>query len=126
MLNEPLEEIMGKLLEVNPSAATQLLESRGLAIMPMDLVDPLLHQAEQKEDWKEKEKWTFGLEMLTSDLEKLMSDFERQTSDMEKLSSDLEKLTSDLEKMASDEEKLSSGLEKTKKTKENQLGMTEK
>ncbi|KAL6970819.1 hypothetical protein U1Q18_022249 [Sarracenia purpurea var. burkii] len=45
MLNEPLEEIMGKLLEVNPSAATQLLESRGLAIMPMDLVDPLLHQA---------------------------------------------------------------------------------
>ncbi|KAL6978498.1 hypothetical protein U1Q18_020166 [Sarracenia purpurea var. burkii] len=45
MLNEPLEEMMGKLLEVNPSAATQLLESRGLAIMPMDLADPLLHQA---------------------------------------------------------------------------------
>ncbi|KAI8574555.1 hypothetical protein RHMOL_Rhmol01G0363800 [Rhododendron molle] len=44
MLNEPLEEMMGKLLEVNPSAASRLLESRGLVIMPTTLVEGL-HQA---------------------------------------------------------------------------------
>ncbi|KAE9464030.1 hypothetical protein C3L33_04092, partial [Rhododendron williamsianum] len=44
MLNEPLEEMMGKLLEVNPSAASRLLESRGLVIMPTNLVEGL-HQA---------------------------------------------------------------------------------
>lgn len=43
MLNEPLEEIMGKLLEVNPSEATQLLENRGLYVMPMTLVEGSLH-----------------------------------------------------------------------------------
>ncbi|GMI66538.1 hypothetical protein like AT5G64980 [Hibiscus trionum] len=41
MINEPLEEIMGKLLEINPSAATQLLESRGLYMIPWALVDGL-------------------------------------------------------------------------------------
>lgn len=35
MLHEPLEEMMGKLFEVNPSAATELLHSRGLYVMPM-------------------------------------------------------------------------------------------
>ncbi|XP_052210986.1 transcription factor LRL2-like [Diospyros lotus] len=39
MLNEPLEEMMGKLLEVNPAAATQLLDSRGLIIFPPDLAE---------------------------------------------------------------------------------------
>ena len=42
MLKEPLEEMMGKLLEVNPSEATQLLEGRGLYVMPMTLVEGLL------------------------------------------------------------------------------------
>ncbi|XP_007050662.2 PREDICTED: uncharacterized protein LOC18613390 isoform X1 [Theobroma cacao] len=41
MMNEPLEEMMGKLLEINPPAATQLLESRGLFMMPRALVDGL-------------------------------------------------------------------------------------
>ncbi|XP_022771082.1 uncharacterized protein LOC111314215 isoform X2 [Durio zibethinus] len=41
MINEPLEEMMGKLLEINPSAATQLLESKGLYMMPRALVDGL-------------------------------------------------------------------------------------
>ena len=41
MINEPLEEMMGKLLEINPSAATHLLESRGLYMMPRSLVDGL-------------------------------------------------------------------------------------
>ncbi|XP_022858821.1 transcription factor bHLH69-like isoform X1 [Olea europaea var. sylvestris] len=35
MIHEPLEEMMGKLFEVNPSAATELLHSRGLYVMPM-------------------------------------------------------------------------------------------
>lgn len=34
MLKEPLEEQIGKLLEVNPLAVSGLLQSRGLAIMP--------------------------------------------------------------------------------------------
>ncbi|KAE8693773.1 transcription factor TT8-like [Hibiscus syriacus] len=41
MINEPLEEMMGKLLEINPSAASQLLESRGLHMMPRALIDGL-------------------------------------------------------------------------------------
>ncbi|CAL0310340.1 unnamed protein product [Lupinus luteus] len=41
MLNEPLEEMMGKLLEENPAAATQLLESKGLYLMPITLVQDL-------------------------------------------------------------------------------------
>ncbi|KAI4301279.1 hypothetical protein L6164_034572 [Bauhinia variegata] len=41
MLNEPLEEMMGKLLEEHPAAATQLLESRGLCLLPMTLVEDL-------------------------------------------------------------------------------------
>nr|QJQ51214.1 bHLH transcription factor bHLH32.1 [Gardenia jasminoides] len=44
MQNEPLEEMMGKLLEVNPLAATQLLESRGLIVMPMSLAEGLRPQ----------------------------------------------------------------------------------
>ncbi|CAN4093476.1 unnamed protein product [Withania somnifera] len=36
---EPLEDSIGKLLEVNPSMATQLLESRGLFVMPMALAE---------------------------------------------------------------------------------------
>ncbi|KAK7393554.1 hypothetical protein VNO78_22112 [Psophocarpus tetragonolobus] len=41
MLNEPLEEIMGKLLEEHSAAASQLLESKGLFLLPMALVDEL-------------------------------------------------------------------------------------
>ncbi|XP_057425457.1 uncharacterized protein LOC130718847 [Lotus japonicus] len=41
MLNEPLEEIMGKLLEEHPAAASQLLESKGLFLVPMALVSDL-------------------------------------------------------------------------------------
>ncbi|XWS76433.1 hypothetical protein CRYUN_Cryun01aG0175800 [Craigia yunnanensis] len=41
MINEPLEEMMGKLLEINPSAANELLESKGLYMMPRALVDGL-------------------------------------------------------------------------------------
>lgn len=41
VMNEPLEEMMGKLLQVNPSAATKLLESKGLVVMPMALADRL-------------------------------------------------------------------------------------
>ncbi|BAT95619.1 hypothetical protein VIGAN_08237600 [Vigna angularis var. angularis] len=41
MLNEPLEEIMGKLLEEHSAGAGQLLESKGLFLLPMALVDDL-------------------------------------------------------------------------------------
>ncbi|KAK7242979.1 hypothetical protein RIF29_37761 [Crotalaria pallida] len=41
MLNEPLEEMMGKLLEENPAAASQLLESKGLYLIPLNLVEDL-------------------------------------------------------------------------------------
>ena len=41
ILNEPLEEMMGKLLEENPTAAAQLLESKGLFMMPINLVEGL-------------------------------------------------------------------------------------
>ncbi|OMO77748.1 hypothetical protein CCACVL1_14843 [Corchorus capsularis] len=43
-MNEPLEEMMGKLLEINPLAATQLFERKGLYMMPWTLVDGL-HRA---------------------------------------------------------------------------------
>ncbi|KAL5860276.1 hypothetical protein ACOSQ4_001572 [Xanthoceras sorbifolium] len=39
MTNDPLEEMMGKLLEANPAAATKLLESKGLYMMPMSLAE---------------------------------------------------------------------------------------
>ncbi|GMI84563.1 hypothetical protein HRI_002125600 [Hibiscus trionum] len=35
------EQKMGKLLDINPSAASQLLESRGLHMMPRELVEGL-------------------------------------------------------------------------------------
>ncbi|GAV82730.1 hypothetical protein CFOL_v3_26181 [Cephalotus follicularis] len=41
MTNEPLEEIMGKLLEINPLEATHLLESRGLYVIPIALAEVL-------------------------------------------------------------------------------------
>ncbi|XP_054786699.1 transcription factor bHLH7-like isoform X2 [Prosopis cineraria] len=41
MLNEPLEEMMGKLVEENPAAAAQLLESKGLYLLPLTLVEDL-------------------------------------------------------------------------------------
>lgn len=37
--NEPLEEMLGKLIKMNPSAASELLERRGLYIMPMSLTE---------------------------------------------------------------------------------------
>ncbi|XLU46151.1 hypothetical protein S245_040965 [Arachis hypogaea] len=40
-LNEPLEEMMGKLLEENPASASQLLENNGLVLLPMELVQDL-------------------------------------------------------------------------------------
>ncbi|XAR58529.1 hypothetical protein NMG60_11013960 [Bertholletia excelsa] len=45
VLNEPLEEMMGKLLEVNPTAASKLLESRGLVIIPMASAIGLNHRS---------------------------------------------------------------------------------
>ncbi|KAH7577513.1 hypothetical protein JRO89_XS01G0260900 [Xanthoceras sorbifolium] len=39
MTNDPLEEMMGKLLEANPATATKLLESKGLYMMPMSLAE---------------------------------------------------------------------------------------
>ncbi|KAL5561649.1 hypothetical protein UlMin_031396 [Ulmus minor] len=39
MFNEPLEEMMGKLLELNPLAAMELLEMKGLLIVPIDLIE---------------------------------------------------------------------------------------
>lgn len=42
MINEPLDEMMGTLLEINPSAAAQLLESKGLYMIPNALVNSLL------------------------------------------------------------------------------------
>ncbi|XP_057467134.1 transcription factor bHLH7-like isoform X3 [Actinidia eriantha] len=53
---EPLEEMMGRLLEVNPSAATQLLASRGLLIMPTDLAEGL-HQVDHPPENKLKCIW---------------------------------------------------------------------
>ncbi|XP_028762202.1 transcription factor bHLH69 [Neltuma alba] len=41
MLNEPLEEMMGKLVEENPAAAAQLLESKGLFLLPLSLAEDL-------------------------------------------------------------------------------------
>ncbi|CAI8602971.1 unnamed protein product [Vicia faba] len=41
MLNEPLEEIMGKLVEENSAATSQLLESKGLILLPIALVEEL-------------------------------------------------------------------------------------
>lgn len=41
LMNRPLEEMIGKLLEVNPFAATQLLESKGLFMMPIALAEGL-------------------------------------------------------------------------------------
>ncbi|XP_021897939.1 transcription factor bHLH66 [Carica papaya] len=38
-MNGPLEDLMGNLLEMNPSEATQLLESRGLYIMPISFAE---------------------------------------------------------------------------------------
>ena len=55
-MNDPLEEMMGRLLEVNPSAATQLLESRGLVIMPTDLAEGL-HQVDHPPENKLKGIW---------------------------------------------------------------------
>ncbi|KAF7818302.1 transcription factor bHLH83-like isoform X1 [Senna tora] len=41
MLNDPLEEVMGKLLGEHPAAAAQLLESKGLFLLPVALVEDL-------------------------------------------------------------------------------------
>lgn len=35
MLSEPLEEMIGKLLETNPVAADQLLRDKGLSLVPL-------------------------------------------------------------------------------------------
>ncbi|WJX18654.1 hypothetical protein P8452_08431 [Trifolium repens] len=41
MLNEPLEEIMGKLVEEDSAAASQLLGNKGLILLPIALADDL-------------------------------------------------------------------------------------
>ncbi|KAJ8748420.1 hypothetical protein K2173_003057 [Erythroxylum novogranatense] len=41
MRKEHLEEMVGKLLEINPSVASNLLQSKGLVLMPMALADNL-------------------------------------------------------------------------------------
>ncbi|XP_047977774.1 transcription factor LRL1-like [Salvia hispanica] len=42
MLNGPLEEMIGELIRDNPSAATELLQSRGLIVLPMTFAEGLL------------------------------------------------------------------------------------
>ncbi|PON65787.1 Myc-type, basic helix-loop-helix (bHLH) domain containing protein [Parasponia andersonii] len=42
MLNEPFEEMVAKLLELNPLAATKLLEMNGLLLMPIELTKGLI------------------------------------------------------------------------------------
>ncbi|KAJ0979623.1 hypothetical protein J5N97_015097 [Dioscorea zingiberensis] len=42
MSNEPLEEVMGQMLELNIQAANELLESKGLTILPWDMAYALL------------------------------------------------------------------------------------
>ncbi|KAM0954208.1 putative transcription factor bHLH family [Dioscorea sansibarensis] len=42
MPSEPLEEVMGQMLEMNMQAANELLESKGLTILPCDLAYALL------------------------------------------------------------------------------------
>lgn len=44
MLNGPLEETMGKLVDVFPAAATEMLQRRGLVVMPMAFAEELLEQ----------------------------------------------------------------------------------
>lgn len=41
MLSEPLEEMIGKLLETNPVAANQLLKDKGLSMVPLGLTKKL-------------------------------------------------------------------------------------
>ncbi|KAM5563779.1 transcription factor bHLH7-like [Rosa sericea] len=41
MLSEPLEEMIGKLLETNPAAADQLLKDKGLSMVPLGLTKKL-------------------------------------------------------------------------------------
>ncbi|XP_050366060.1 transcription factor UNE12-like isoform X2 [Argentina anserina] len=41
MLSEPLEEMIGKLLETNPVAADQLLKDKGLSVMPLSFTKNL-------------------------------------------------------------------------------------
>lgn len=42
MLNGPLEEMMGKLIDAYPSAANEMLQSQGLISMPMTFAEGLL------------------------------------------------------------------------------------
>lgn len=42
MLNGPLEEMIGKLIDAYPSAATELLQSRGLIVLPTNFAEGLL------------------------------------------------------------------------------------
>lgn len=42
MLNGPLEDMLGKLISTYPSAATELLQSRGLIVLPMTFAEGLL------------------------------------------------------------------------------------
>lgn len=46
MLNGPLEDLMGKLIDVYPSAATELLKSRGLIMMPITNAEGLVEPTE--------------------------------------------------------------------------------
>ncbi|XP_042495107.1 transcription factor bHLH7-like isoform X3 [Macadamia integrifolia] len=39
MLNEPLEEMIGKLMELDIATATQLLDSKGLSVIPIALAE---------------------------------------------------------------------------------------
>nr|AKN09643.1 basic helix-loop-helix transcription factor [Salvia miltiorrhiza] len=46
MLNGPLEEMIGKLISAYPSAATELLQSRGLIVLPMTFAEELLESTD--------------------------------------------------------------------------------
>lgn len=42
LIGDPLEEIIGELMETDMAAATELLNSKGLSIIPMDLANDLI------------------------------------------------------------------------------------
>ncbi|KAL7112857.1 hypothetical protein ACP275_04G027100 [Erythranthe tilingii] len=54
MLSGPLEEVMGKLIDFYPSAATELLQSRGLIVMPMTYAEELIEPTEMMLGMQEK------------------------------------------------------------------------
>ncbi|KAH6772746.1 hypothetical protein C2S51_011150 [Perilla frutescens var. frutescens] len=57
MLNGPLEEMIGKLIDVYPSAATELLQSRGLIVLPMNFAEGLLESTDMLDMQEQGGRW---------------------------------------------------------------------